>query len=51
MGGALRHAANHLQHQSQRKKLVLMITDGQPADIDVSDPVYQRQDTKKRLKN
>jgi nitric oxide reductase NorD protein len=49
MGGALRHAAYHLQHQNQRKKLVLLITDGQPADIDVTDPMYLRHDTKKAI--
>lgn len=49
MGGALRHAAYHLQHQIQRKKLVLLITDGQPADIDVTDPMYLRHDTKKAI--
>jgi hypothetical protein len=49
MGGALRHAAYQLQQQSQRKKLVLLITDGQPADIDVNDPIYLHHDTKKAI--
>ena len=49
MGGALRHAARQLQNQPQRKKLVLMVTDGEPADIDVRDPQYLRHDTKKAV--
>ncbi|MFW5911073.1 MAG: nitric oxide reductase activation protein NorD [Thiohalospira sp.] len=49
MGGALRHAANHLKQQPQQKKLVLMVTDGEPSDIDIRDPQYLRQDTKKAV--
>ena len=35
MGAALRHAARTLGKQSADKKLLLELTDGQPADIDV----------------
>ena len=49
MGGALRHAADHLKQQPQQKKLVLMVTDGEPSDIDIRDPQYLRQDTKKAV--
>jgi len=49
MGGALRHAANFLLRQPQQKKLILLISDGEPADIDVRDPQYLRQDTKKAV--
>lgn len=49
MGGALRHAAGYLQRQPQQKKLVLLVSDGEPADIDVRDPQYLRQDTKKAV--
>ncbi|MCF8208227.1 MAG: VWA domain-containing protein [Rhodoferax sp.] len=38
MGAALRHAAHTLQAQKTDKKLLLVLTDGQPADIDVQDP-------------
>jgi hypothetical protein len=49
MGGALRHAASFLRRQPQTRKLVLLITDGEPADIDVRDPQYLRHDTKKAV--
>lgn len=47
MGGALRHAGHFLQQQPQQKKLILLVTDGEPADIDEHDPQYLRHDTKK----
>ncbi len=46
MGAALRHAGRHLEQQSSRKRLILLVTDGEPADIDERDPQYLRQDTK-----
>ena len=46
MGAALRHAGYHLGQQNSRKRLVLLVTDGEPADIDERDPQYLRQDTK-----
>ncbi len=46
MGAALRHAGYHLSQQASQKRLVLLITDGEPADIDERDPQYLRQDTK-----
>ncbi|HKL77241.1 MAG TPA: VWA domain-containing protein [Gammaproteobacteria bacterium] len=49
MGGALRHAASYLHRQPQSKKLVLMVSDGEPADIDERDPQYLRHDTKKAV--
>jgi len=49
MGGALRHAASMLARQSQQKKLILLVSDGEPADIDVRDPQYLRNDTKKAV--
>jgi nitric oxide reductase NorD protein len=49
MGGALRHAAGFLMRQPQQKKLILLVSDGEPADIDVRDPQYLRQDTKKAV--
>ena len=38
MGAALRHAAHYLEHRQADKKLLLVLTDGQPADVDVRDP-------------
>ena len=49
MGTALRHAGWHLTQQSAQKRLVLLITDGEPADIDERDPQYLRHDTKKAV--
>jgi len=44
MGAALRHAGRHLARQPTRKRLVLVLTDGEPADIDERDPRYLRED-------
>lgn len=49
MGGALRHAASFLLRQPQQKKLILLVSDGEPTDIDVRDPQYLRADTKKAV--
>ena len=49
MGGALRHAGQHLLKQQEKRKLVLLVTDGEPADIDERDPQHLRHDTKKAV--
>ena len=49
MGAALRHAGQHLLKQQEKHKLVLMVTDGAPADIDERDPQHLRHDTKKAV--
>ena len=49
MGAAIRHAGHYLKAQRSAKKLLLVITDGEPADIDVRDPQYLRHDTKKAV--
>ncbi|MEJ2508894.1 MAG: nitric oxide reductase activation protein NorD [Gammaproteobacteria bacterium] len=49
MGGALRHAGHYLLNQPQQKKLILLVSDGEPADIDERDPQYLRHDTKKAV--
>ncbi|NNM79090.1 MAG: nitric oxide reductase activation protein NorD [Gallionella sp.] len=49
MGAAIRHAGHYLKAQHSAKKLLLVITDGEPADIDVRDPQYLRHDTKKAV--
>jgi hypothetical protein len=51
MGAALRHAGWHLIQQNAQKRLVLLITDGEPADIDERDPQYLRHDTKKAVED
>jgi hypothetical protein len=49
MGAAMRHAAVHLMKQPERRKLLLIVTDGEPADIDERDPQHLRHDTKKAV--
>ena len=49
MGAALRHASHHLLKQQEKRKLILLVTDGEPADIDESDPQHLRFDTKKAV--
>ena len=49
MGAAIRHAGHHLQLQRSAKRLLIVITDGEPADVDVRDPQYLRFDAKKAV--
>jgi nitric oxide reductase activation protein len=49
MGAAIRHAGHHLLKQQERRKLILLVTDGEPADIDEADPQHLRHDTKKAV--
>jgi MoxR-like ATPase len=43
----LAYAGHHLLKQPERRKLLLLVTDGEPADIDERDPQHLRHDTKK----
>jgi nitric oxide reductase activation protein len=49
MGAAMRHAAHHLLKQPERRKLLLLVTDGEPSDIDERDPQHLRHDTRKAV--
>jgi nitric oxide reductase NorD protein len=49
MGGALRHAAHYLGGCKADKKLLLVLTDGEPADIDVHDDKLLIEDTRKAV--
>ena len=49
MGAALRHAGAILRQQPKSKKILFVITDGEPADNDVRDPQYLRYDTKRAV--
>ena len=49
MGAAMRHAGSILKRQPSNKKLLLVVTDGEPADNDVRDPQYLRMDAKKAV--
>lgn len=46
MGAAIRHATAHLGRVKAAKKLMIVLTDGAPADIDVRDPFYLRHDAR-----
>jgi nitric oxide reductase NorD protein len=46
MGAAVRHATHHLNEYKSGKKLLMTITDGAPADIDMPDRHYLRYDLK-----
>ncbi len=46
MGAAMRHAAHYLEHQKADKKLMLVLTDGEPADIDVRDQRHLIEDAR-----
>ncbi|ULB12100.1 VWA domain-containing protein (plasmid) [Cereibacter azotoformans] len=46
MGAAIRHAGWHLGQQRAARKLLLVLTDGAPADIDVRDPAHLRHDAR-----
>jgi nitric oxide reductase activation protein len=49
MGAAMRHAAHTLEHRPADKKLMLILTDGEPADIDVKDKQLLIQDAHKAV--
>ncbi|MBX6419811.1 MAG: nitric oxide reductase activation protein NorD [Nevskia sp.] len=49
MGAALRHAAHYLEQQHKSRRVVFVITDGEPADNDVRDPQYLRYDAKQAV--
>ncbi|MBY0579029.1 MAG: nitric oxide reductase activation protein NorD [Burkholderiales bacterium] len=46
MGAAMRHAGHYLAHQEADKKLLLVLTDGEPSDIDVQDPRHLIEDAR-----
>ncbi|HMV04132.1 MAG TPA: nitric oxide reductase activation protein NorD [Accumulibacter sp.] len=49
MGAALRHAAHYLQARPAGKKLLLVLTDGQPADVDEPDERRLIEDARKAV--
>mgnify|MGYP006276642275 FL=1 len=46
MGSALRHAGFRLQQQRVEKCILLLVTDGEPSDIDVTDKDYLVEDAR-----
>jgi uncharacterized protein YfkK (UPF0435 family) len=50
MGAAIRHAGHYLSHQQSDKKLLLVLTDGEPSDVDADDAFLLIADTAKAVK-
>jgi nitric oxide reductase activation protein len=50
MGAAMRHAAHTLATQKADKKLMLILTDGQPSDVDVHDARLLIDDARQSVK-
>ncbi|MEW8070502.1 MAG: VWA domain-containing protein [Candidatus Thiodiazotropha sp.] len=49
MGAAIRHASHYLSARQADKKLMLILTDGEPADIDVHDDRLLIEDSRKAV--
>lgn len=49
MGGAIRHASRLLNKQSSQQKLLLLVTDGKPNDLDIYEGRYGIEDTRKAI--
>lgn len=50
MGAAMRHAGHYLEGRPADKKLMLILTDGQPADIDVPDERVLIEDARRAVR-
>nr|WP_305792958.1 VWA domain-containing protein [Sedimenticola hydrogenitrophicus] len=49
MGAAMRHAGHYLGKRTAEKKLLLVLTDGEPSDIDVADERLLIEDARKAV--
>jgi hypothetical protein len=49
MGAAMRHAAHYLENQKADKKLMLILTDGQPSDVDTKDERLLIEDSRRAV--
>jgi nitric oxide reductase NorD protein len=49
LGAAIRHAGSELAPQRSHRRLLLVITDGEPSDIDVDDDRYLAEDARKAV--
>ena len=47
LGTALRHAGELISHARSFRKLVIVLTDGEPSDIDVADPLDLVEDARR----
>ncbi len=50
IGAALRHAGWNLGQEPCDKRILLLVTDGEPADIDVKDPEYLVEDAARAVR-
>ena len=50
MGAAMRHAAHYLGEQKADKKLMLILTDGQPSDVDAPDERLLIEDARQSVR-
>jgi hypothetical protein len=46
LGAAMRHAGTYLQQRRSFRRVLLVLTDGEPSDIDVQDPRYLVEDAR-----
>ena len=46
LGPALRHAGSYLSQRRAFRKVLLVLTDGEPSDVDVPDPQYLAEDAR-----
>ena len=51
MGTAMRHAISELASQHTHRRLLLVITDGEPSDVDVEDTKYLVEDARKVVRS
>ena len=51
MGIAIRHAGSTLATQHTYRRLLLIVTDGEPSDLDVDDPLYLIEDARKAVQS
>ncbi|UOM34159.1 nitric oxide reductase activation protein NorD [Acuticoccus sp. I52.16.1] len=51
LGAALRHAGRDLAAQATHRRLVLVLSDGEPSDIDCPDPRYLVEDARRAVQS
>jgi nitric oxide reductase NorD protein len=49
LGAALRHACSYLGNRRALRRVLLLLTDGEPSDTDVPDPDYLREDARRAV--
>ncbi len=49
IGAALRYAASSMDGLSRYRKIILLVTDGEPSDIDMTDPEYLVEDARRAV--